>query len=100
MIFFITSLLVSVIAASTPLMLAATGELIAEKAGVLNLGVEGMMLVGAVTGFVVTHQTGSTTLGILAAILAGAAMALIFSVLTLTVLANQIATGLALTLFG
>ena len=100
MIFLITSLLVSIIAASTPLMLAATGELIAEKAGVLNLGVEGMMLVGAVTGFVVTHLTGSTTLGIFAAILAGAGMALIFSVLTLTVLANQIATGLALTLFG
>lgn len=100
MIFFLTSLLVSVIAASTPLLLAATGELVAEKAGVLNLGVEGMMLVGAVTGFVVAHLTGSTVLGIVAAILAGAAMALIFSVLTLTILANQIATGLALTLFA
>jgi len=100
MIFFLTSFLLSVIAAATPLLLAATGELVAEKSGVLNLGVEGMMLVGAVAGFAVAHGTGSTILAVTAAVVAGAGMALIFSFLTLTMLANQIATGLALTIFG
>lgn len=95
-----TSVLLSVIAASTPLLLAATGELVTEKAGVLNLGVEGMMLVGAVIGFAVTFSSGSAALGIVAAAIAGMAMALVFSFLTLTLLANQVATGLALTIFG
>lgn len=95
-----TSVLLSVIAASTPLLLAATGELVTEKAGVLNLGVEGMMLVGAVIGFAVTFSSGSAALGIIAAALAGMGMALVFSFLTLTLLANQVATGLALTIFG
>ncbi len=90
----------SVIAASTPLLLAATGELVTEKAGVLNLGVEGMMLAGAIVGFAVTVATGSGLLGIAAAAGAGALLALIFAVLTLTFLANQVATGLALTIFG
>jgi simple sugar transport system permease protein len=97
---FFTSVALSVISASTPLLLAATGELVTEKSGVLNLGVEGMMLVGAVIGFAVTLGSGSATLGIFAAALAGAAMALVFAVLTLTLLANQVATGLALTIFG
>jgi general nucleoside transport system permease protein len=100
MTFVLTSFLISVIAASTPLLLAATGELVAEKSGVLNLGVEGMMLVGAVAAFAVAHNTGSTILAVGAAIFAGGAMALIFGFLTLTMLANQIATGLALTIFG
>ena len=100
MIFFLTSFLISVIAAATPLLLAATGELVAEKSGVLNLGVEGMMLVGAVAGFAAAYGTGSTILAVAAAVVAGAGMALIFSFLTLTMLANQIATGLALTIFG
>ena len=91
---------VTVVAAATPLLFAATGELVAEKAGVLNLGVEGMMLMGAVAGFAVTISTGSAPLGILAAALAGAAMGLVFAVLTLILLANQVATGLALTIFG
>ena len=95
-----TSVLLSVIAASTPLLLAATGELVTEKAGVLNLGVEGMMLVGAVIGFAVTFSSGSAALGIIAAAVGGMAMALVFSFLTLTLLANQVATGLALTIFG
>jgi ABC-type uncharacterized transport system permease subunit len=95
-----TSIVLSVISASTPLLLAATGELVTEKSGVLNLGVEGMMLVGAVVGFAVTLMTGNGFIGILAAALGGALMALIFSVLTLTLLANQVATGLALTIFG
>ena len=92
----VISILLSIIAAATPLLLAATGELVTEKAGVLNLGVEGMMLVGAVIGFAVTFSSGSAVLGIIAAALGGAAMALIFAFLTLTLLANQVATGLAL----
>ncbi len=94
------SVILSIISAATPLLLAATGELVTERSGVLNLGVEGMMLVGAVIGFAVSLTTGSAILGIIAAALGGALMALIFSVLTLTLLANQVATGLALTIFG
>jgi simple sugar transport system permease protein len=100
MIFFLTSFFLSVMAASTPLLLAATGELVAERAGVLNLGVEGMMLVGAVAGFAVGYSTGSTVLGVLAAALGGTALAAIFTSLTLTLLSNQTAAGLALTIFG
>jgi ABC-type uncharacterized transport system permease subunit len=96
----IASIALSVIAAATPLLLAATGELVTEKSGVLNLGVEGMMLVGAVIGFAVTLTTGSAFIGICAAAIAGALMALVFAFLTLTLLANQVATGLALTIFG
>jgi simple sugar transport system permease protein len=92
--------LLTVISAATPLLLAAIGELVAERAGVLNLGIEGMMLAGAVTAFAATIATGSTTMGILAAALAGALMALIFAFLALSLLANQVATGLALTIFG
>jgi simple sugar transport system permease protein len=94
------SVTLSVISAATPLLLAATGELVTEKSGVLNLGVEGMMLVGAVVGFAVTLGSGSATLGIVAAAVAGAAMALVFAALTLRLFANQVATGLALTIFG
>ena len=92
--------ILSVISASTPLLLAATGELVAEKSGVLNLGIEGMMLVGAIVGFAVTLTTGSAVLGIAAAAAAGMGMALIFGVLVLLLLANQVAAGLALTIFG
>jgi simple sugar transport system permease protein len=90
----------AVISASTPLLFAGMGELVAERAGVLNLGVEGMMLMGAVTGFAATISSGSAILGILAAAAAGALLALIFAVLTLTLMSNQVATGLALTIFG
>ncbi|HSK40292.1 MAG TPA: ABC transporter permease [Arenibaculum sp.] len=90
----------AVVTAATPLLFAATGELVTEKSGVLNLGVEGMMLVGAVSGFVVTAATGNAVLGVAAAAGGGALLALLFSVLTLGLLANQVATGLALTLFG
>jgi len=100
MIFFLTAFLVSVMAAATPLLLAASGELVAERSGILNLGVEGMMLVGAVVGFAVGHRTGSTALGVGAAILGGMGLAAVFSFLTLNLLCNQIAAGLALTIFG
>ncbi|MDP2698939.1 ABC transporter permease [Thalassospira sp.] len=93
-------IILTVITASTPLLLAATGELVAEKSGVLNLGVEGMMLVGAIAGFAATASSGSAILGILAAVVAGVLMSLIFAFLTLTLMANQVATGLALTIFG
>jgi simple sugar transport system permease protein len=96
----IVSFVLSVMTASTPLLLAATGELVTEKSGVLNLGVEGMMLVGAIVGFATTVHSGSAMLGVLCAVLAGMGMALIFGILTLTFLANQVATGLALTIFG
>ncbi|MBP2290914.1 ABC transporter permease [Azospirillum rugosum] len=92
--------LAAMLTAATPLLFAALGELVVEKSGVLNLGVEGMMLVGAVCGFAVTAQTGSSTAGFAIAALAGAGTAALFGVLTLLLLANQVATGLALTLFG
>jgi len=94
------AVLAATLRAGTPLVLAALGELVSEKGGVLNLGVEGMMLTGAVAGFIAAVASGSMTLGILAAILAGAAMALLFAFLSLTLQANQVATGLALSIFG
>jgi simple sugar transport system permease protein len=93
-------LLAALMVAATPILLAAIGELVAEKAGVLNLGVEGMMIMGAVCGFMVAVQSGSPTLGFLAAVSAGALLALLFALLTQYLMANQVATGLALTLFG
>ena len=96
----IIAILVATMRAGTPLLFAALGELIAEKAGVLNLGIEGMMLAGAVTGFIAMVLTGSPLIGVLAAMLAGMAMSGLFGFLTLTLMANQVATGLALTIFG
>jgi general nucleoside transport system permease protein len=93
-------ILVATLRAGTPLVLAALGELITEKSGVLNLGVEGMMLVGAVAAIIATLGTGSYLFGALAGILAGVAMALVFGLLTLSLRANQVAAGLALTIFG
>ncbi|HEV7631657.1 MAG TPA: ABC transporter permease [Steroidobacteraceae bacterium] len=88
------------VVAATPLIYAALGELVVERAGVLNLGVEGMMLVGALTAFAVSVTTGSLLLGFAAAACASMLLALLFGVLTLTLQTNQVATGLALTLFG
>ena len=93
-------ILAAAIAAGTPLVFAALGELVVEKAGVLNLGVEGMMLVGAIAGFATAATTGNLWLGALGGMAAGAAMAAIFAVLALNLMANQVASGLALTLFG
>jgi ABC-type uncharacterized transport system permease subunit len=94
------ALILTVITASTPLLLAALGELVVERSGVLNLGVEGMMVMGAVCGFGAAYMTGSPYFGIIASIAAGMALALLFAVLTQTFLANQVAAGLALTLLG
>ena len=91
---------ITIATAATPLLIAALGELVVERSGVLNLGVEGMMVMGAVTGFAVALTTGYPWLGVLAAILVGALFSLLFGFLTLTLVTNQVATGLALTLLG
>lgn len=93
-------ILLTIITAATPLLYAALGELITEKSGVLNLGVEGMILVGAVCGFSVVHYSGSATLGVIAGAGAGALLSLMFATLVLGFQASQVATGLALTIFG
>ncbi|TFL20116.1 ABC transporter permease [Jannaschia formosa] len=95
-----TLLIASLMVAATPILLAALGELVVEKAGVLNLGVEGMMIMGAAIGFIAAVESSSVWLGFGAAIVGGAVMALLFGVLTQILLSNQVATGLALTLFG
>ena len=89
-----------VLIATTPLVFAAIGELVTEKTGVLNLGVEGMMLVGAVTAFVTLVVTGSYILSFLISILSGVIMSGLFAFLVLILMSNQVATGLALTIFG
>ena len=94
------AVLLTIITASTPLLLAAVGELVTERSGVLNLGVEGMMVMGAVGGFAAAYTTGSAAAGVGAAIGTGVGMALLFAFLTQTLVTNQVATGLALTLFG
>ena len=93
-------ILTSTITAATPLIYASLGELVVERSGVLNLGVEGMMLVGALAGFAVGATSGSLALGYLAAMGAAVLLALLFAFLTITLQTNQVATGLALTLFG
>jgi simple sugar transport system permease protein len=87
-------------AAGVTLVLAALGEAIAERAGVLNLGVEGMMLVGAVSGFMGMHSTGNLAVGVVVALAAGAGMGLLHAFLTVSLRASQIVAGLALTIFG
>jgi len=94
------AIILTVITAATPLLLAAIGELVVERSGVLNLGVEGMMVMGAVAGFALTNTTGSTLLGIAGGLVAGALVSLVFAFVTQTLVANQVASGLALTLFG
>ncbi|NMD07008.1 MAG: ABC transporter permease, partial [Phyllobacteriaceae bacterium] len=94
------TLLTIIMTAATPLLLAALGEAVTERSGVLNLGVEGMMVMGAVAGFGGAFLTGNPWIGILTAIAAGVFMSLLFGFLSLTLLTNQVATGLALTLLG
>lgn len=93
------NVLAATVVAGTPLLLAALGELICERSGVLNLGQEGMMLMGAVAGFVATLTSGSLMVAV-AAILAGIAMSMLFAFMAVTLAANQYAAGLALTIFG
>jgi simple sugar transport system permease protein len=95
-----TALLLTVLVTSIPLLLAANGELIAERSGVLNLGVEGMMLMGAVAALGATLWTGNPYMGVLAGAMAGTLTSLIFAFFTVSLMANQVAGGLALTIFA
>ena len=97
---YIIAVFITVVGASTPILFAGLGELVTEKSGVLNLGVEGMMLVGAVAAFATVDLTGNPWLAVVVAAAASAAVSMIFAVLTLSLSANQVATGLALTIFG
>ena len=96
----VEAIILSVISASTPLLLAAAGELVVERSGVLNLGVEGMMIMGAACGFAGAYLTGSTFIGALFGIIAGIALSAVFALLTLSLAVSQVATGLALTILG
>lgn len=96
----IIATLTATIKAGTPLLFATLGEVLAERAGILNLGLEGMMLVGALTGFFICFLTSNPWLGLLVALISGAVIALIHGVLTIHLKANQVVSGLALTLFG
>lgn len=96
----LTPILAATVVSGTPLIIAATGELVTEKAGVLNLGLEGMMAVGAIAAFATAFAGHGALLAVLAGMAAGCAMALAFGVLTLTMLANQVASGLALAILG
>ncbi|PTQ70787.1 ABC transporter permease [Celeribacter persicus] len=93
-------LLASLMVASTPILLAALGEMVTEKSGVLNLGVEGMMIFGAVCGFIAAIETQSPTMGFVAAAAGGAALSMLFGLLTQIFLTTQVPAGLALTLLG
>lgn len=97
---FIIAAIVTIVGLTTPILLAALGELVVEKAGVLNLGVEGMMLMGAICGFGATVSTFNPWIGILGAAAGGALSSMLFAVLVLELNSNQVATGLALTIFG
>jgi ABC-type uncharacterized transport system permease subunit len=92
--------LISVVTAATPLIIAAIGELVVERSGILNLGVEGMMIVGAAIGFAAAYESNSTLIGALAGIAAGMALAGLFACLVIGLATNQVATGLALTILG
>ncbi len=96
----LTNVLAATVVAGTPLLLVALGELVCERSGVLNLGQEGMMLMGAVAGFVAALSTGSLAAGVFAAVLTGIAMSMLFALMAVTLAANQYAAGLALTIFG
>lgn len=96
----IVNILFATIRTGTPLVLIALGEMVCEKSGVLNLGQEGMVLMGAVVGFMAAVVTGNAGLGIMASVLAGMMMSLLFGFLAITLVSNQVATGLALTIFG
>ena len=97
---FITSVLAAAIPAGTAILYACLGEVLCERAGILNLGVEGMMLMGALAGFAVTMWLGDAWFGAIGAMLVGGAMASIHALLTISLRANQVVSGLALTLFG
>jgi ABC-type uncharacterized transport system permease subunit len=96
----IIAILNAAIVSAAPILYAAIGEIFAERSGVLNLGVEGMMLIGAVTGFITVINTGSLWVGVFSAVIVGFIVGLLFAFLTVTLQANQTVSGLAMTLFG
>jgi simple sugar transport system permease protein len=97
---FAVSLLAHAIQAGTPLLLATVGEIYSERSGVLNLGLEGIMIMGALTAFLVSFRTGDVALAIVAAAIVGALMSLIHAFVSITLKANQIVSGLAISIFG
>lgn len=96
----LVAILATAVTAGTSILYAALGEVLAERSGILNLGVEGMMLVGAVSGFICALKTDNPWIGLLVAMLAGGLLALVHAFLTVTLRANQVVSGLALTMFG
>jgi len=94
------AVLLTILTAATPLLIASLGELVTERAGVLNLGVEGMMIMGAISGFAFAYMSGNPYVGVLGAIVTGALFSLLFAFLVITLVTNQVATGLALTILG
>ena len=96
----IISMLSGMMRIATPILLAALGELISERAGILNLGVEGIVLTGAYVGFLVAHQTESIPFALIAAVIAGGIMSLIMVYIAATLKVDQIVTGLALNLLA
>ncbi len=97
---FFVATLAAALRAGTPVVYAAVGEIYSERAGILNLGVEGMMLVGAVVGFIAAVATGSAVVGVIAAMIASGLLSLIHAFLTVTLYVDQVVSGLALTIFG
>lgn len=97
---FAVSLLAHAIQAGTPLLLATVGEIYSERSGVLNLGLEGIMIMGALTAFLVSFRTGDVALAIVAAAIVGALLSLIHAFVSITLKANQIVSGLAISIFG
>jgi ABC-type uncharacterized transport system permease subunit len=96
----IENILFAMVRTGTPLLLVALGAMMSERSGVLNLGQEGMILVGAACAFIAAHTAGNLGFGVVAGMLAGALVSLIFAFIALTLISNQVATGLALTIFG
>jgi len=94
------TILFGALVSGTPLLFATVGEIVAERAGVLNLGIEGMMLVGALGGFVVWSKTGNLVLGLLAGALLGGGLALLHAFVTISLRADQVVSGLAVTFLG
>src|SRR3989304_6644285 len=97
---FLISLLAHAVQAGTPLLLATVGEIYSERSGVLNLGIEGIMIMGALTAFLVSFRTGNVTLAVLSAALVGAILSVVHAFLSITLKANQIVSGLAISIFG
>jgi simple sugar transport system permease protein len=96
----IIPILTAAVRSGTPILYATLGEILTEKGGILNLGLEGIMLMGAYTGFSVAYSTGSAWLGVAAAFLVGTLMGLVHAFICVSLKGNQVVSGLALTMFG